>query len=507
MADRRPGDLRGTLLEAFEIGDADLDASGLTAARTHALPDHDGTIMTEGTYGIGGTVNLPAWPTSDMNSDPTLIPNGDYIVVSASGSMANAPASSGLWIARHRRQGSKTFSHVMWPLLTQAYGTFHRTSQDLSGSLAWLSWVRVYDATSASHTALATALASDFATPAQGALADSALQPGGPLGTPSSGTLTSCTGLPNAAVVGLGTAALVADSSLVHLAGTETMTGAKSIAGAFATPLTLNRTDSAVGNVNVRYQNTSGSVWAGMHGSATNWSIGGNADLTTAVNRWMTVDANGMNGVLGATTPAAATVTTLTVSASATLGDATSDAHTVWGDVRHKVASAKRFWIDSADNGQAAVSQSSVGMLLTAAGMNNSTAKYTPGILFGSTDPQFTTTNPKWLAGIFGYARENYTSDTVGAMGLEFFGTAGAPGTAPVPASLGTWDINTLTSVAAIAATTTIKTGSYTVATLPSAASAGRGAGTYCTDETGGEIPVFSDGTNWRRVSDRTIAA
>lgn len=59
----------------------------------------------------------------------------------------------------------------------------------------------------------------------------------------------------------------------------------------------------------------------------------------------------------------------------------------------------------------------------------------------------------------------------------------------------------------ALSTTTTIKPGSYTVATLPSAASAGRGAQTYCTDETGGEIPVFSDATNWRRVSDRTIAA
>ena len=28
-----------------------------------------------------------------------------------------------------------------------------------------------------------------------------------------------------------------------------------------------------------------------------------------------------------------------------------------------------------------------------------------------------------------------------------------------------------------------------------------------CTNETGGAIPVFSDGTNWRRVSDRAIAS
>lgn len=29
----------------------------------------------------------------------------------------------------------------------------------------------------------------------------------------------------------------------------------------------------------------------------------------------------------------------------------------------------------------------------------------------------------------------------------------------------------------------------------------------YCTDEAGGAIPVFYDGTNWRRVSDRAIAS
>ena len=47
------------------------------------------------------------------------------------------------------------------------------------------------------------------------------------LGTPSAGVLTNCTGLPNASVVGLGTAALVADNTLVHLAGSETITGPK----------------------------------------------------------------------------------------------------------------------------------------------------------------------------------------------------------------------------------------------------------------------------------------
>ena len=44
-----------------------------------------------------------------------------------------------------------------------------------------------------------------------------------------------------------------------------------------------------------------------------------------------------------------------------------------------------------------------------------------------------------------------------------------------------------------------------TVANVPSAATAGRGAMVYITNESGGEVPAFSDGTNWRRVTDRAV--
>ena len=46
-----------------------------------------------------------------------------------------------------------------------------------------------------------------------------------------------------------------------------------------------------------------------------------------------------------------------------------------------------------------------------------------------------------------------------------------------------------------------------TVATLPSASAAGAGAMLYASDETGGAVPVFSDGTAWRRVTDRAVAS
>ena len=46
----------------------------------------------------------------------------------------------------------------------------------------------------------------------------------------------------------------------------------------------------------------------------------------------------------------------------------------------------------------------------------------------------------------------------------------------------------------------------YTVSQLGSL-TASAGAMVYCTHETGGSIPAFYDGTNWRRVSDRAIVS
>lgn len=51
-----------------------------------------------------------------------------------------------------------------------------------------------------------------------------------------------------------------------------------------------------------------------------------------------------------------------------------------------------------------------------------------------------------------------------------------------------------------------LKLKSYTVAGLPTA-SLYTGALVYVSNETGGAIPAFSDGTNWRRTSDRAIVS
>ncbi len=44
----------------------------------------------------------------------------------------------------------------------------------------------------------------------------------------------------------------------------------------------------------------------------------------------------------------------------------------------------------------------------------------------------------------------------------------------------------------------------YTVATVPTASDWERRI-IYISDESGGAVPAFSDGTNWRRITDRNI--
>ncbi len=48
---------------------------------------------------------------------------------------------------------------------------------------------------------------------------------------------------------------------------------------------------------------------------------------------------------------------------------------------------------------------------------------------------------------------------------------------------------------------------SFTVATVPGASASGAGAMIFVSDESGGATPAFSDGANWRRVSDRAIVS
>jgi len=60
-------------------------------------------------------------------------------------------------------------------------------------------------------------------------------------------------------------------------------------------------------------------------------------------------------------------------------------------------------------------------------------------------------------------------------------------------------------SFATLSVSGPVKVGSYTVAGLPSASAAAQLV--YVSDETGGAVLAFSDGTNWRRVTDRAVVS
>ncbi len=88
----------------------------------------------------------------------------------------------------------------------------------------------------------------------------------------------------------------------------------------------------------------------------------------------------------------------------------------------------------SSSIGESSITNDNAGWWLTANGMNTG-SKYTPALKFGSTDSNFTTDNPKWLAGIIGRATETYSGDTDGGMTLDFLtfpangGATGGPTT------------------------------------------------------------------------------
>ena len=52
-----------------------------------------------------------------------------------------------------------------------------------------------------------------------------------------------------------------------------------------------------------------------------------------------------------------------------------------------------------------------------------------------------------------------------------------------------------------------VRVGSYTVAGLPSATTSGAGAIVHVSNEVGGAVLAFSDGTSWRRVTDRIVVS
>ena len=93
-----------------------------------------------------------------------------------------------------------------------------------------------------------------------------------------------------------------------------------------------------------------------------------------------------------------------------------------------KSASTLSGGLFSSSVGETAITNDNAGWWLTAGGMNT-TSKYTPALKFGSTYEHLTTDNPKWLAGIIGRATQTYSSDTTGAMAMDFMTNSGGSAT------------------------------------------------------------------------------
>ena len=99
-----------------------------------------------------------------------------------------------------------------------------------------------------------------------------------------------------------------------------------------------------------------------------------------------------------------------------------------------KSASTLSGGLFSSSAGESSITNDNAGWWLAANGMNG-TSKYTPALKFGSQDPELTTDNPKWLAGVVGRATETYSADTDGGMAIDFLtfenngGASGGPTT------------------------------------------------------------------------------
>ncbi len=168
---------------------------------------------------------------------------------------------------------------------------------------------------------------------------------------------------------------------------------------------------------------------------------------------------------IGSTTPAAGAFTTLSATGNVTLGDAAGDTLTINGTavaipnglnfdsgtlaidsstnrvgvgtaspshrlhVTNTSDSGAVIRVANTGTGATSLTQTNGGLWLTAQAMNT-TSKYTPAVMFGSTDTDFTTTNPKFGAVIVGEAADTYSVDTNGGMSLAFFTQPTAPGAA-----------------------------------------------------------------------------
>lgn len=118
------------------------------------------------------------------------------------------------------------------------------------------------------------------------------------------------------------------------------------------------------------------------------------------------------------------------ISSNGNIGIGTTNPQTLFHVAGNSSTALMR--LQSTGSGTQEITQNMPGLELIANGMN-ATSKYTPAIKFSSTDPELTTHNPKYLAGIVGRATQTYNTDQTGGMSIDFLTSPNTPGASSTP--------------------------------------------------------------------------
>ncbi|MGL4322904.1 MAG: DUF2793 domain-containing protein [Beijerinckiaceae bacterium] len=137
----------------------------------------------------------------------------------------------------------------------------------------------------------------------------------------------------------------------------------------------------------------------------------------------------------------------------------------------------------------------------------DSTAQRLGFLVFGSRGGGASTLNTGCIAGI---AETAWTLNSSHPTALRFETTAAGQTNRSERMRLtgdGRLGIGVSEPTCALQVDGAMRPASYSVAGLPSAAAAGSGAMVFVSNEVGGAVMAFSDGTQWRRVTDRAVVS
>lgn len=107
----------------------------------------------------------------------------------------------------------------------------------------------------------------------------------------------------------------------------------------------------------------------------------------------------------------------------------------------------------------------------------------------------------------FGVGGAVSTGVVPGSLSFKLADAGGVLGTVFSIAPSGNVGVGAAAPTARLQVEGAVRVKSYAKASLPSASGNGAGAILYVSDEAGGAVLAFSDGTNWRRVTDRAVVS